>query len=242
MLRGDPAMTRALIDSIERRWKFTSGVLSWHPDDTVSEDQKGSHERIRARGLRRAGSGSTPYPLGAAYPCRHHELHFPHSATGAFQRQGFNACPPGWHRADVFRDLFNWREGWRVPTTRHGHGTSFRKRPTCSRREWRDGARNQESDRDRAKEVIHAFLKEKVARRLVRDREDVLNALKEQGLRINREGRDYISVIAPDNGMKMRFGEAFTSVDGRPKPPRRTKPKKKEKNGAAYGRPSATGF
>ena len=40
VLRGDPAMTRALIDSIERRWKFTSGVLSWHPDEKISEAQE----------------------------------------------------------------------------------------------------------------------------------------------------------------------------------------------------------
>lgn len=40
VLRGDPVMTRALIDSIERRWKFTSGVLSWHPDEKISEAQE----------------------------------------------------------------------------------------------------------------------------------------------------------------------------------------------------------
>ncbi len=28
VLRDDPAMTRALINSIDRRWTFTSGVLS----------------------------------------------------------------------------------------------------------------------------------------------------------------------------------------------------------------------
>lgn len=40
VLRGDPALTRALIDSIDRRWKFTAGVLSWHPDDKVSEEKE----------------------------------------------------------------------------------------------------------------------------------------------------------------------------------------------------------
>lgn len=74
-----------------------------------------------------------------------------------------------------------------------------------------------ESDRDRAKEVIHAFLKEKVTQGLVRNREDVLSALKEQGLNINREGRDYISVIAPDSGMKMRFRGGFYARDWTPK-------------------------
>ena len=79
------------------------------------------------------------------------------------------------------------------------------------------GKEIRESDRDRAKEVIHTFLKEKVARGLVRDREDVLNALKEQGLRINREGRDYISVIAPGSGMKMRFRGGFYAKSWTPK-------------------------
>ena len=40
VLRGDVAMTCALIDSIERRWKFTSGALSWHPDDKVSPEKE----------------------------------------------------------------------------------------------------------------------------------------------------------------------------------------------------------
>lgn len=74
-----------------------------------------------------------------------------------------------------------------------------------------------ESDRDRAKEVIHAFLKEKVTRGLVRNREDILSALKEQGLSINREGRDYISVIAPNSGMKIRFRGGFYARGWTPK-------------------------
>ena len=40
VLRGDPAMTRALIDSIDRRWKFTAGALSWHPDEKISEAEE----------------------------------------------------------------------------------------------------------------------------------------------------------------------------------------------------------
>ena len=52
---------------------------------------------------------------------------------------------------------------------------------------------------------------------LVRNREDILSALKEQGLSINREGRDYISVIAPNSGMKMRFRGGFYARDWTPK-------------------------
>ena len=38
VLRGDPKLTAELINSIERRWKFTSGVLAWHPDDTDTDN------------------------------------------------------------------------------------------------------------------------------------------------------------------------------------------------------------
>ena len=36
VLRGDVETTSALIDSLDTKWKFTAGVLSWHPDDTVT--------------------------------------------------------------------------------------------------------------------------------------------------------------------------------------------------------------
>ncbi len=40
VLRGDPDMTRQLIDSIDRDWKFTAGVCSWGPEDTVTPEQE----------------------------------------------------------------------------------------------------------------------------------------------------------------------------------------------------------
>ena len=40
VLRGDPEVTRALIDSLETKWRFTAGALSWHPDDTVTPEQE----------------------------------------------------------------------------------------------------------------------------------------------------------------------------------------------------------
>ena len=40
VLRGDPEVTRALIDSLDTTWRFTAGALSWHPDDTVTPEQE----------------------------------------------------------------------------------------------------------------------------------------------------------------------------------------------------------
>ena len=56
-----------------------------------------------------------------------------------------------------------------------------------------------------------------------------MNVLKEQGLSINREGKDYISVIAPDSGMKMRFRGDFYAWDWTLKAaPKEKSEKKKE--------------
>ena len=162
----------------------------------------------------------------------HHELHFLIPRLELSSGKDFNACPPGWQKDfDVFRDLFNWREGWARPDDpARARDELPKKADLFKARMARWGKEIRESDRDRAKEVIHAFLKEKVARGLVRNREDILSALKEQGLSINREGRDYISVIAPDSGMKMRFRGGFYARCWTPKdiPEEESEEKKKE--------------
>lgn len=146
----------------------------------------------------------------------------------------FNACPPGWQKDfDVFHDLFNWREGWARPDDPARARDELPKKAALFKaRMERWGREIRESDRDRAKEVIHTFLREKVAQELVQNREDVLNALKEQGLTINREGRDYISVIAPDSGMKMRFKGGFYPVGWTPKTAQEEESEEKKKETA----------
>ena len=220
VLRGDPAMTRALIDSIERRWKFTSGALSWHPDEKISEAQEeevmDAFERVAFAGLE---ADQRNILWVRHIHAGHHELHFLIPRLELSSGKDFNACPPGWQKDfDVFRDLFNWREGWARPDDPARTRDELPKKADLFKaRMARWGKEIHESEHDRAKEVIHAFLKEKVTQGLVRNREEVLSALKEQRLRINREGRDYISVIASDSGMKMRFRGGFYARGWTPK-------------------------
>ena len=231
VLRGDPAMTRALIDSIERRWKFTSGVLSWHPEEKISEELEeevmNAFERVAFAGL----DADQRNILWVRHThAGHHELHFLIPRLELSSGKDFNACPPGWQKDfDVFRDLFNWREGWARPDDpARARDELPKKADLFKARMARWGKEIRESDRDRAKEVIHAFLKEKVTRGLVRNREDILSALKEQGLSINREGRDYISVIAPNSGMKMRFRGGFYARVWTPKVAQEEEPEEKK--------------
>ena len=109
----------------------------------------------------------------------------------------FNACPPGWQKDfDVFRDLFNHREQWARPDDPARAREDLPKKADLFKaRLERWGRELKESDRDKAKEAIHAYLKEKIAQGLVSNRAGILAALQEKGLTINRAGKDYISVV-----------------------------------------------
>ena len=219
VLRGDDTMTRALIDSIDRRWKFTSGALSWHPDDKVSPEKE---EEVMDAFERVAFAGLEPDQRNILWVrhthAGHHELHFVIPRLELSGGKDFNACPPGWHKDfDVFRDLFNWREGWARPDDPARVREDLPKKADLFKaRMARWGKEIKESDRDRAKETVHAYLKAKIAQGLVRNRADILSALKEAGYAVNRAGKDYISVKA-GNGDKLRFKGGINREEWTPK-------------------------
>jgi hypothetical protein len=208
VLRGDVGMTRALIDSVDRRWKFTSGVLSWHPDDKVSPEKE---EEIMDAFERVAFAGLEPDQRNILWVrhihAGHHELHFVIPRLELSSGKAFNACPPGWQKDfDVFRDLFNWREQWARPDDPARERESPPKKADLFKaRLERWGKEVKESEYDKAREAVHAYLKEKIVQGLVSDRAGILAALKEAGLSINRAGKDYISVKDPESGKKLRF-------------------------------------
>ena len=117
VLRGNVALTRKLIDSLDTTWKFTAGVLSWHPDDIVTPDQErkvmDSFEAVAFAGLEEDQRNILWVRHGHA---GHPELHFVIPRVELGSGKAFNPCPPGWQKAfDIFRDLLNVTEGWASP-------------------------------------------------------------------------------------------------------------------------------
>jgi hypothetical protein len=166
VLRGDVAVTRALIDSISRTWKYTAGALSWHPDEKLSPEKE---EEIMDAFEQVAFAGLEPdqrYILWVRHlHAGHHELHFVIPRLELSGGMAFNACPPGWQKDfDVFRDLFNHREGWARPDDPAREREKLPKKADLFKaRLERWGKEIKESERDRAKEALHAYLKEKIA-------------------------------------------------------------------------------
>ena len=208
VLRGDPELTRALIDSIDRRWKFTAGVLAWHPDDKVSEEQEeevmDAFEEVAFAGLEHDQRNILWVRHTHA---DHHELHFVIPRMELSSGNDFNACPPGWQKDfAVFRDLFNWKENWARPDDpARAREELTKKADLFKARMARWGKEIQESDRDKAKDEIHAVIKKLIEEGHIKNRADIIEVMKNLGLIINREGKDYVSVKTKDTDLKLRF-------------------------------------
>ena len=224
VLRGDPKLTAALINSIERRWKFTSGVLAWHPDDEVNEAQErdvmDAFERVALAGL----EADQRHILWVRHRhAGHHELHFLIPRIELSSGKDFNACPPGWQKDfAVFRDLFNWREGWARPDD-PARSRDFLpdKVDLIHAQAVRWNREIKSSNRDKAKAAITELLKNRLAQGDIKSREDVLLILKEEGLHISRIGKGYIGVVVPESGLRVRlkggiFAEAWKSKEQSP--------------------------
>ena len=220
VLRGDPKLTAALINSIERRWKFTSGVLAWHPDDDVNEAQErdvmDAFESVAFAGLE---AGQRNILWVRHRHAGHHELHFLIPRMELSSGKDFNACPPGWQKDfAVFRDLFNWREGWARPDD-PARSRDFLpdKADLIHAQAVRWNRKIKSSNRDEAKATITELLKNRLAQGDIKSREDVLNILKEEGLHISRAGRDYIGVVVPESGLRVRLRGGIFAESWKPK-------------------------
>lgn len=208
VLRGDPEVTRALIDSLETTWRFTAGALSWHPDDTVTPEQEqrvmDDFEALAFAGLE---AGQRNILWVRHVHAGHHELHFVIPRVELASGKAFNPCPPGWQKHfDLFRDLHNHREGWARPDD-PARMRMFTPAHTDLHRArlLRWGKTPKPDDRVAAKEAIHEYMQAKVELGQASNRTEVLMALQEAGLEINRAGKDYITVKDPDSGEKLRL-------------------------------------
>lgn len=208
VLRGDVDTTRALIDSLDTKWKFTAGVLSWHPDDKVTAEQE---RRVMDDFEQVAFAGLEPDQRNILWVrhshAGHHELHFVIPRVELSSGKALNPCPPGWQKHfDVFRDLYNHREGWARPddpARARLHTPEHADLHKARLLRW--GKTPGKDERTEAKQAIHDYLRHCIEQGTVTIRTDVLTALQGAGLEINRAGKEYITVKDQESGEKLRL-------------------------------------
>jgi len=199
VVRGDMDRTRELIDSIERKWSYTHGVLSFALEDAPTKDQQ---EEAMDAFERLAFAGMDPEQYDITWVRHQHteggrvELHFVTPRMELNSGKALNVAPPGWERSYApLRDTLNWSQGWARPDDTE-RATELHRAPERAD----DGFRLREG-----REGIHAYLTALVEAESVRDRSSMVLALQEAGLQVPRQGKDYLTVHDPESGEKFRM-------------------------------------
>ncbi|MHB1286738.1 MAG: relaxase/mobilization nuclease domain-containing protein [Leptospirales bacterium] len=204
ILYGEPDRIRRVIDSLDFRHKYTSGVLSFATEDRPTPSQQEqvirefedlafaglSRDRVQILWVRHTGGDGRV------------ELHFVISKVDLATGKQFNAFPPGWKKD--FRDwknMTNLKNGWADPED-------------PNRARVRSPAEKESPSRSLEKERLTASLVSKIKGGEISDRAGVIEELKRQGYEIKRLSSEYLS-IRKDSTPPLRlkggiFSESFS--------------------------------
>lgn len=199
VLRGDMDRTRDLIDSIDRKWSYTHGVVSFALEDAPSEEQQ---REVMDAFEALAFAGLDPEQYDITWVRHQHteggrvELHFVTPRMELTTGKSLNIAPPGWESSyRPLRDFLNHSHGWARPDdperARELHRAPKRDLEGLSLREGR--------------EALHGLLSGLVGAGAVRDRAGMVAALEEAGLAVPRQGKDYITVQDPETEERFRL-------------------------------------
>lgn len=196
VLRGCPDSTIELIDSIDREWRYTSGVISFAREDAPTEAQQA---QVMDEFEQTAFAGLEPDQYQILWVRHQHtsggrvELHFVTPRVELTTGKALNIAPPGWQKLyDPLRDALNAENGWARP-------------------EDPDRARTlqigtQEAvERLQSREAIHGYVVTQIEAGAVYDRSSLLESLQGAGLEINRQGKNYVTAQDSETGDKFRL-------------------------------------
>ena len=207
--RGDPHAVAAVADSLEFEHKYTSGVIAWAPEDRPTDAQI---EAVLDKFEQTAWAGlqSDRYAWTAV---EHRErsggvhVHILAARCDLETGKSLNIAPPGWQKTfGPLRDAFNHEHGWSRPddpararTQQPGH------RAYIDAAKLRAGLKVEADPR----ELIRDYLVQRVEHGVVRDRADVVAALKEAELEVPRQGKHYVTAHDPETGERWRLRGAL---------------------------------
>ena len=208
VLRGDPLVTKDLIDSIDREWKFTSGVCSWSREDEVTPEQI---EEVMDKFEEVAFAGLDPDQHNILWVHHTHvnrcELHFVIPRMELSTGNAFNAFPPGWQKDfDPLRDYENIKHNWTRPNDPdRARMFTPSNADIIEARLTRWGQNPTKAEKEQARDVINNYIKELIENDIIKIRSDITTSLREIGLDINRESKSYITVKDSTTNQKIRL-------------------------------------
>lgn len=218
VVRGDPHQTRDLIDSLDFKHKYTSGVLSFAPDEKITPEME---EAIIDRFEKVAFAGLEPDQYNILWVrhthAGHHELHFVTPRVELSTGKSLNIKPPGdlaQATFDDFRSEINARYGLADPDDPdRARNVSV---PDHELKAAAEAIRSGQKPPENIRVLLDEVLTERAVQGLISSREDVLEHVKDLGFDVAREGKNYITVTEPESGGRWRLKGALYGRDYEP--------------------------
>lgn len=200
LIKGDPLQTIQLIDSLDFKYKYCSGVISFAPEDAPSEEQQqelmDSFEQTAFAGLE-SDQYSILWVRHTHTNNNRVELHFVTPRVELNTGKSLNIAPPGWENYyRPWRDYWNYSQGWARPddperarTYQPGYQALI---DAQNDRLELNGHKPQ--TREDVRKIITNYVGEKIKLGQIKDRNDIVKALEDSGFIITRQGEEYLTV------------------------------------------------
>jgi|GEM_PF-1477892 len=212
VLRGDPVLVGKVADSLHFKNRYTSGVIAFAPTDNPTDEQinqvLNEFERVAF-----AGIGQQRISYSAIF---HREenggchIHIFSARVDLETWKSFNMAPPGWEKAfDPVRDFFNHTYGWACPDDQNrARNLQPGKQRLIDAQKLKRGLQIEPD----TKAIITEYLEQQIVAGNVTNRASMLDIIEKAGLKINRAGKDYITII-DDEGSKFRLKGAIYGAE-----------------------------
>ena len=221
VIKGNPNQTIQLIDSLDFKYKFHSGVISFAPEDAPTEEQQKaiieSFEKTAFAGLE-ADQYDILWVKHSHTSNGRIELHFVTPRVELTTGKSMSIAPPGWQNYYChWRDKWNYEHQWSDPTDPNRarvYQPGYQALRDAQDRRLELAGLPVKKKEDYRK-VITNYVTEKIRLGDIQDRTDIINTLKNADIEITRQGEDYITVTSDKIQQKIRLKGGIYSASWR---------------------------
>ena len=206
VIRGNPEITQQLIDGLDFKYKYNSGVLSFAVEDAPTEEQQqaiiDSFEEYAFAGIN-SDSYNTLWVRHTHTGSERVELHFVTPKVELDTGKSLNIAPPGWH--GYFKP---WQTYWNISEDWARPDDLSRKRIYSPGYQALIDAENKRASLVTAsdpKKQLTDYITQRIEAGLVTDRDRIISSFTELGLKIPRQGKNYITVLDPETNNRYRL-------------------------------------
>ena len=206
IVRGNPEITKRLIDEIDFKYKYNSGVISFAIEDAPTvEIQQALIDSFEEY----AFAGIEPKNYNTLWVRHTHtgsnrvELHIVTPRVDLETGKSLNITPPGWHGYfKPWQTYWNIKEDWARPDD---PARARVYKPGIQALIDAESMRAGVAVQSDPKKQLTEYITQRIEEGLITSRDHIIKSFLELGLEIPRQGKNYITVLNPEDKKRYRL-------------------------------------